>query len=105
MLLLGDVGPVDGLAAVGVRDRLALDADLFALHGHRLGDHLGDDVLAQAGATCLALARAHVQLLLRTRHGVVGRRTTGVVTDLLAVRLHAIGTRVAPVVRGPQGRR
>src|SRR3954449_5712596 len=32
VLLLGDVRPVEGVAAVGVGDRLALDADLLALH-------------------------------------------------------------------------
>src|SRR3954463_10435666 len=35
VLLLGDVGPVEGIAAVGVRDRLALDADLLARDRHR----------------------------------------------------------------------
>src|SRR4051794_3547956 len=80
VLLLGDRRAVKRLAAVGVRDRLALDPDLLALH--RDGDRLllGDDVLAQARATALAGLGAHMQLLLGAGHGVVRGRPGGVVT-------------------------
>ena len=66
---------------VGVRDRLALDADLLALDGHRLGDLVLDHVLAQAGAAGLPLGRADAQLLLGARHRVVGRRAGRVAAD------------------------
>src|SRR5215204_6568029 len=46
VLFLGDGGAVHGVAGVGVGDRLALDADLFAAHGHGLLDLVLDDVLA-----------------------------------------------------------
>ena len=50
VILVGDRRAVRGVIDVGIGDRLALDADLFALH--RDGDRLllGDDVLAQPGA-------------------------------------------------------
>src|SRR3954452_19947827 len=48
VLLLGDLRAVERGAAVGVRDRLALDADLLALDGNGLRHVLGGDVLAQA---------------------------------------------------------
>ena len=48
VLLLGDLGAGRGCVAVGVGDRLALDANLLALHRNGLGHVLGDDVLDQA---------------------------------------------------------
>src|SRR3954452_6943497 len=71
VLLLGDRGAVGRVVDVGVADRLALDADLLALHGHRRLHLVGDDVLAQAGAAGLALGLADLELLLGARHGVV----------------------------------
>src|SRR3954452_23042615 len=43
VLLLRDVAAGECGVAVGVRDRLALDADLLALHRDGRGDVLGDD--------------------------------------------------------------
>src|SRR3954463_1069771 len=81
VLLLGDRRAVGGLVDVGVGDRLALDADLLALHRHRRLDLVRDDVLAQAGAARLTLALADRQLLLGARHGVVGLGARDVVAD------------------------
>ena len=84
-------GPVGGVAAVGVGDRLALDADLLAAHRDGLGDLVLDDVLLQPHAAGLALGRADAQLLLGARHRVVGRRAAGV----------AAPTARSPVAIGP----
>ena len=56
---------------VGVGDRLVLEPHLFATDRDRLGDHLGDDVLAQAHPCARTPHRAHVQLLFGARHGAV----------------------------------
>ena len=78
------ISPPDGrVVAVGVGDRLALDAHLLALDRDGLGDVLGDDVLAQARTPGLALGGADAQLLLGARHRVVGRRTADVVADVV----------------------
>src|SRR3954447_8174834 len=50
VLLLGDLRAVESGVAVGVRDGLALDADVLALHRDALRDVLGLDPLAQARA-------------------------------------------------------
>src|SRR4051812_43373557 len=81
VLLLGDRRAVGGLVDVGVGDRLALDADLLALHRHRRLDLVRDDVLAQAGTARLTLRLADRQLLLGARHGVVGLGARDVVAD------------------------
>src|SRR3954452_12992607 len=81
VLLLADGGAVEGTADVGIGDRLALHADLLVRHGHRLGDVLRDDVLAQPGAADLLGAGAHVEALLRAGHGIVRRGAGGVVAD------------------------
>ena len=96
VLLLGDRGAVDGVAAVGVGDRLALDADLFAAHGNGLGDLFLDDVLLQARAAGLALGGADAQLLLGARHRVVGRRPARVAAgrDVAGVGV-VVGTRAS----------
>src|SRR3954469_9742101 len=67
VLFLGDLRAVHRVADVGVGDRLALDADLLALHRHGLRDGLRLDPLAQAGPAGLALLRADAQLLLGAR--------------------------------------
>src|SRR5918998_4012705 len=72
VLLLGDGRTVHGVADVGVRDRLALDANLLAADGDRLLDVVRDDVLAQARTPGFALGRADPELLLGARHRVVG---------------------------------
>jgi hypothetical protein len=65
--------------------------------GNGPGHVLGDDVLDEARLAALALGRADLQLLLRTRHRVVGRGAAGVVADrvlltgAVAVRRAAIG--------------
>src|SRR5829696_5748913 len=81
VLFLGDGGAVHGVAGVGVGDRLALDADLFAAHGDGLLDLVLDDVLAQPGPAGLALGLADLQLLFGAGHGVVGRRAAHVAAD------------------------
>src|SRR3954451_18095750 len=86
VLLLGDRRAVERLVDVALGDRLALDADLLALHRDRRLDLFGDDVLAQAGAAGLVLGLADDQLLLGARHGVIGGRAGGVVADRLARR-------------------
>jgi hypothetical protein len=72
---------VHDVVGVGVGDRLALDADLLALHRDRLRHVLGNDVLARAGAAGLALRGADAQLLLGARHRAVGLRAADVVAD------------------------
>ena len=74
-------GPSIAPSRVGVRDRLALDAQLLALDRDGLLHVLGHDVLAQAGAARLALRRADAQLLLGARHRVVGLGARRVVAD------------------------
>src|SRR4051812_49537272 len=95
VLLLGDRGAVHRVVEVRIRDRLALDADLLALDRDRLGDVLGDDVLAQAGAAGLPLRRADAQLLFGARHRAGGLGAADVVTDDVAP---ALGGRVARAV-------
>ena len=58
VLLLGDGRAVQRVVAVGVGDRLTLDPDLLVLNRDGLGDHLGDDVLAQPRPAGLTLTRA-----------------------------------------------
>jgi hypothetical protein len=91
VLLLGELPAGHRRVAVGVGDRLALDADLLALHRNCRGHVLGDDVLAQPGPARLALGRADRKLLLRTRHRVVGLGTADVTPDglLVAIRVRA----------------
>src|SRR4051794_35872597 len=81
MLFLGDRGPRGGVTDIGVGDRLALDPDLLAPHGHRLRDLVLDDVLLQAHATRLAFRGAHAQFLLGARDGTVGLRAADIVAD------------------------
>src|SRR5215204_3224105 len=98
-------GAAGGGIAVGVGDRLALDPDLLALHGH--GDllGLGGHVLAQPGPAAFAGLGADPQLLLRPGHRLIDASTGRVVAgpapaggyadgpvDLLGVRL-ALGRR------------
>ena len=90
VLLRGDVAAGHRLVAVGVGDRLALEAHLLVAHRDGRGDVLGDDVLAQPGPAGLAGLGADVELLLRAGHGRVGVRARGVVagagdTDRVAV--------------------
>src|SRR5215207_2552843 len=73
VLLLGDLRPVERRVDVPVADRLALDADLLTPHRDRLLDLLGDHVLAQPGASALAVRLAGPELLLRASHRLVGR--------------------------------
>src|SRR3954451_25237873 len=94
VLLLGDRRAVGGLVDVGVGDRLALDADLLALHRHRRLHLVGDDVLAQAGAARLALRLADVELLLGARHGVVRGRARRVAAHGALRALGALGVEV-----------
>src|SRR4051812_17024988 len=91
VLLLGDRRAVHRLADVGVGDRLALDADLLALHRDGLRDVLGHDVLAQPRAPGLPLGRADPQLLLGPRHRLIGRRAGGVMADCAAAGALAVG--------------
>src|SRR5215216_2517313 len=97
VLLLGDGRAAGGGVDVGVGDRLALDPDLLALHGH--GDRLllGGHVLAQPGPAALALGGADPQLLLRAGHGVVGGRPRGVAAHgaVLDVVVDAVAVPVA----------
>jgi hypothetical protein len=85
VLLLGDGRAGRGVADVGLVDRLALDADLFALHRHGLLDLVGDHVLAQPRAAALAAGLAHAQLFLRAGHRVVGGGAGGVTADRASV--------------------
>src|SRR3954453_5544489 len=91
VLLLGDRGAVGRVVEVGVGDRLALDADLLALHRHRRLHLVGDDVLAQAGAARLTLRLADVELLLGARHGVVRGRARRVAAHGALRALGALG--------------
>jgi hypothetical protein len=50
VLVLGDRRAVDRVAAVGIGDRLALDADFLATDGDGLGDLFLDDVLLPESA-------------------------------------------------------
>src|SRR5215210_564260 len=103
VLLLGDGRAVGRRSGVGVGDRLALDADLLALHRNRLGDVLGDHVLAQPDPAGLPPLGVHPQLLLGAGHRVVGGGATHVVALRagLALRQPGVGARlrvVQPVV-------
>jgi hypothetical protein len=79
MLRLGDLRARHRRVDVGVRDRLALDPHLLALHRHGLLHLLGHDVLAQARAATLAALGADAQFLLGARHRVIrtGRAARG----------------------------
>src|SRR5215210_6093778 len=81
VLLLGDRGALGRVADVGVRDRLALDANLLTANRDRRLDVLGHHVLAQARLARLALGLADRELLLGARHRVVGRRPRRVAAD------------------------
>src|SRR5215208_4890485 len=94
VLLLGDVGAARRGVDVGIRDRLALDPDLFALDGDGLLDVLGHHVLAQARAAALTLGRAHPELLLGARHRIVGGRTRNIAAHG-ARRIAAVGDLIA----------
>ena len=91
MLLLADVAARHRRAAVGVGDRLALEADLLVAHRDGLRDVLGHDMLAQPRPAGLDLLGADVQPLLGPGHRVVGGRPGGVT---------ALGVAEVPVVVG-----
>src|SRR5215204_1667904 len=97
VLLFGDGRAAGGSVQVGVGDRLALDPDLVALHGHGDGLGLGGHVLAQPGPAGLAGLGPDPQLLLGAGHGLVGGRPRGVPADrtVLDVVIDAVAVPVA----------
>jgi hypothetical protein len=74
VLGLGELRAVGGRVDVGVGDRFTLNARLLPPHRDGLLHLLGGDVLAQPHPPPLPLGGADPQLLLRARHGVIGRR-------------------------------
>ena len=81
--LLADVAVV--VSAVSVGDRLADNADLFALNRNLDGLGLVDNVLAQADLAGLDAVLGDVQLLL-------GADDLAVVSNVAAVALHEVAT-------------
>jgi hypothetical protein len=71
VLFFGDVRTGQRVAAVGVGDGLALEADFLVADRHGLGDLLGDHVLAQPDPARLHLLSADVQPLLGPRHRII----------------------------------
>lgn len=81
------------VSAVSVGDRLAGDADLFALNRNLDGLGLVNDVLAQANLASLDALLANVELLLGTDQGAVLSNLS--VCELAAVSLNVLASSVA----------
>ena len=80
-------------SAVGLGDRLADDADLFALNRHLDGLGLGDNVLAQVHLAGLDAVLGNVELLLGTDELVaVGTSHTSVSSASNAVGVASVGS-------------
>src|SRR4051794_17563713 len=94
VLLLGDGRTVQRRVAVGVGDRLALEADLLAPDRHGLGDLVLDHILLQPDSAALTLGRADAQLLLRARHRVIGVGAADVAARAAALSRRVVIARV-----------
>ena len=95
-------GPSSAVVAVGVGDRLALDADLLAANRDGLGHLVLDDVLLQPDAAGFALGRADAQFLLGASHRVVGVWAAGIAAGPASLAAGRVGGVAALPSRMPE---